>query len=158
MKAYIISIAAASVISAVVTILTPKGWTKYVGIVTGLVVVMCIGQPLLQLMRTDVFEDFKYETERTSENGSQMLMEEIKKELTERIEEDAEQRLKNEFGAECEVSAVVSVDSAGKISGIEEMTVIGGNIDNAAIGRLRDIYGVKKVNYGGAEKITSKQE
>ncbi len=158
MKAYIISIAAASVISAVVTILTPKGWTKYVGIVTGLVVVMCIGQPLLQLMRTDVFEGFRYETEQTSENGTRMLMDEIKKELTERLEKDAEQKLKEEFGAECDVSAVVSVDSAGKICGIEEMTVTGGNIDNAAIGRLRDIYGVKKVNYGGTEKVASKQE
>lgn len=158
MKAYIISIAAAAVISAVVTILTPKGWTKYVGIVTGLVIVMCIGQPLLQLMNTDVFEGFKYAAEQTSESGTRALMDEIKKELTARVEEDAVQRLRSEFGAECEVSARIDVDDAGRIRGIEEMTVTGGNIDNAAIGRLREIYGVKKVNYGRIKKNTSKQE
>lgn len=36
MKAYIISIAVSTVISAVVTMITPEKWSKYVGIVTGL--------------------------------------------------------------------------------------------------------------------------
>lgn len=158
MKGYIISIAVASVISAVITMLTPKGWEKYVGMVTGIVVVMCIGQPLLKLMRTDVFEGFRLETEYHADAGNELLREEIRKELTERVETDAEQRLLNEFGAVCSVSAVISANSAGQITGVEHMTIYGGNIDNAAIGRLRDVYGVKEVELGGSEEFAEKQE
>lgn len=158
MKSYIISIAVASVISAVITMLTPKGWEKYVGMVTGIVVVMCIGQPLLQLMRTDVFEGFRLETRQNAEEGDNGLRDEIRKDLTERIEKDAEQRLRRDFGAECAVSAVVSVNRAGQITGVERMTIYGGNLDNIAIGKLREIYGVKEVELVGAEKNTAKQE
>jgi hypothetical protein len=109
-------------------------------------------------MRTDIFEGFRYETEETSQSGYDELRAEIREELTRQIEDDAKNRLKSEFGADCGVDAVISVDSDGLITGVESMTIFGDGIDNAAIGRLRDIYGVKEVSYGGNQKIASQQE
>lgn len=149
MKAYIISIAAAAVISAAMSMITPAKWSKYVGIVTGMAVVICIAQPLLELMHTNVFEEIEYNTSQSEVSGNFLLTNEIEKELKKRIEEDAQLRLKNEFRVDCSVEADISVNGEGQITGVERMTVRGGNIDSAAVGRLREIYGVKDVKYGG---------
>lgn len=158
MKAYIISIAAAAVISALVSIISPAKWNKYIGIVTGLVVVMCIGQPLLKLMRTNVFERIEYNVQAQQTAGEDDFRKELKEELSRRLADDVKNRLRAEFGVDCSVSVSVSVDEDGKIAGVESMRISGGNIDTAAVGRLREVYGVKKVYYGGNEKITAKQE
>lgn len=158
MKGYIISVAAAAVVSAVMTMLTPKGWSKYVGMVTGLVVVMCIGRPVLELINTDFLEDFDYTIEEHRTEADNQLMEEIQSELKRQVEEDAEARLEKEFGRRCIVNAEISVNHAGQITGIESMTVYGSGIDNAAIGRLREVYGVREVRLDEYSKVSEKQE
>jgi hypothetical protein len=81
MKAYIISIAVSTVISAVVTMITPEKWSKYVGIVTGLVVTVCIAQPIINLMHADVFEGFSYNVTANKSEGESVLYRQIKTEL-----------------------------------------------------------------------------
>lgn len=158
MKGYILSIAAAAVISAVMTMITPEKWSKYVGIITGLLVVVCIGQPLLKLVHSDMFEEIAYDTETHEDYGNEQLVNEIKGELCKRVEEDAKARLMKEFHADCEVKAEVSVNHNGQIEGINSLTIYGGNIDAAAIGRLREVYGAEEVRYGGDQKNLSEPE
>lgn len=151
MKGYIISIAAAAVISAVVNMIAPDKWAKYVGIATGLVIVMCIAAPLYDVIGgTDKFE-FTYESEVSEEMGSDMLRDEIKRELTERVENDAAERLKSEFGKNCTVKATVGVNEKREITGVSEIKVYGDKIDNIAAARLREVYGTEAVSYEGKE-------
>ena len=77
MKTYIISIAVSTVIAAVVNMITPEKWSKYVGIVTGLVVTVCIAQPVISLMHADVFEGFSYNSTQNSDEGEKVLYTQI---------------------------------------------------------------------------------
>lgn len=158
MKEYILSIASAAVISAIMSIITPSKWSKYVGIVTGMTVVVCIGQPLLKLLNTDVFEGFQYEVSQSSKAGEDALFEQIQTELENRIEEDAELRLKTEFNADCDVEAQISINGDGKVEGVKSITIYGTRVDAVAFGRLHELYAPKEVRYGGAEKNSSKSE
>ncbi len=150
-RAYIVIIAAAAVMSAAVNMLSPEKWQKYISVVTGLVMALCIGRPIFAMLNTDIFEGIKYETKQNEADGQTRFATEVKKELEHRIAEDVKNRLKREFGAECDAEADVSVNSAGQISGVNSITVYGGGIDNAAIGRLREVYGAKsvRINRGG---------
>lgn len=159
MKAYIISIAAAAVISAAVSIITPERWAKYVGIVTGLVIVLCIAQPVLNLLRTNVFEGIEIQTQELSTGGNELLFDEVKAELTARVEEDAAARLKTEFMLDCETEADIAVNENGEITGVKSITVYcKRGLDTAAAARLREVYGTAEVKYGGYNKKAEKTE
>ncbi len=158
MKQYIISVAAAAVISAVMNMLAPAKWSKYISIVTGLCVAVCIGRPILALMHSDLLENIKLNSEYTKREGYSQLYAEVRRGLEERIEQDTAVRLKNEFGRECTAEAEISVNGSGQITGVNKITVYGEKIDAAAIGRLRDIYGAGEVVYGGYKKNTQKPE
>ena len=148
MRTYIISVAAAAVISAMVNMIAPERWSKYVGMATGLVVVMCIAQPIFSLMHEDVFEGFSYSAEYGAEAGEEMLRDEIKRQLCERVEEDAEARLRSEFGRECRVEAEIAVNENSEVCGVESMVIFGDGIDAAALARMREVYGVSDVTIG----------
>lgn len=159
MKEYIISIAAAAVISAVVSIITPEKWSKYVGVVTGLVVVLCIAQPIFSLLDADVFSGIEFQSEKTSVDGTDMLRKEIVKELETRVETDAQSRIKTEFMMDCSVDADVSVNEKGEITGVNNITVYSKRRpDTAVMSRLKEVYGVKEVKYGGYNENSEKSE
>lgn len=149
MRSYIISIAAAAVIAAVVNMIAPEKWSKYVGAATGLVVVMCIAHPLFAVFRENVFEGFSYEPQISAEAGEGMLRDEIKTELAKRVGEDASVRIKAEFGRDCRVEADISVNEDGEITGVESLRIFGDSIDTAVLARMREVYGVSEVTYEG---------
>lgn len=147
MKAYIISIAAASIISAVTNMIAPEKWSKYVGIVTGLVITLCIGRPILDIMKADVFEELKFDYTVNTSYTHDEYRKEVITEMEKQIAYDVKSRLKNEFNADCEVVATLCVNDNNEITGIEKFKITGGNIDTAAVGRLREIYDVQEVEY-----------
>ena len=159
MKAYIISIAAAAVISAAVSIITPEKWTKYVGVVTGLVIVLCIAQPVLELLKTNVFEGIEVQTQELNTDGNGLLLNEVKEELAARVGEDAAARLKTEFMLDCEAEADIEVNENGEIAGVKSITVYSKRgLETAAAARLKEVYGAAEVKYGGYNKKAEKTE
>lgn len=159
MKEYIISIASAAVISAVVSIITPEKWAKYVSIVTGLVIVLCIAQPIFSIFKSDVYNDIEFKSSVTDLDGKAVLVQEIKKELKDRVENDTENRLKTEFGFECNVEADISANEKGEITGVNCITVYGRRKpDTEVVSRLKEVYGVNEVKYGGYNENSEKSE
>jgi hypothetical protein len=157
-KSYILSVAVTAVISSIISMLSPAKWSKYVGMITGLAVVICIGQPVFSLLNEDLFKNIQLQTEVIQTNGNNILNQEIKKELAKKVEEDIINRLKNEFALTVSVEADIAVNMAGEIEGIRKITFFGDKPDAAAVGRIRDIYGVREVVYGGNKKIIKKTE
>lgn len=157
-KSYILSVAVTAVISSIISMLSPAKWSKYVGMITGLAVVICIGQPVFSLLNEDLFKNIQLQTEVIQTNGNNILNQEIKKELAKKVEEDIINRLKNEFALTVSVEADIAVNMAGEIEGIRKITVFGDKPDAAAVGRIRDIYGVREVVYGGNKKNIKKTE
>ena len=158
MKAYIISVAAATVISSIMIMITPEKWSKYVGAVTGLVVTICIAQPIVSIMRADLFDGFSYPDTYAKTEGEGLLHQEIKTELEKRINDDAKTRLKSEFNKNCEVETEVELTKTGEVMGIKSMLIYGDKIDAVSIGRMRDVYGAEEVKYGGHKKTAQKSE
>jgi hypothetical protein len=157
-KSYILSVAVTAVISSIISMLSPAKWSKYVGMITGLAVVICIGQPVFSLLNEDLFKNIQFQTEVRQTNGNDILNQEIKKELAKKVEEDIINRLKDEFALTVSVEADIAVNMAGEIEGIRKITFFGDKPDAAAVGRIRDIYGVREVVYGGNKKNIKKTE
>ena len=158
MKAYIISIAVSAIIAAVVNMLSPDKWAKYTGIVTGLVVVLCIGRPILELANTDVFAGFRFDETVLSNKGEMEFRGEVKRELEAQLEGDIKTRVKNEFGRDCEADVTVGVNGSGEITGVDKIIIYGKGFDNAVTGRLRELYGAKEIVTNGSEKVSQKTE
>lgn len=158
MRGYIISIAAATVISAVISMLTPQKWEKYVGVVTGLAVTICIGQPIIRILGSNSFDGFTYTAEQHSTEGSKIFRDEVKKELEQRIENDAAERLRTEFDKECNVEVTADVSESGEVRGISSVLIGGDKVDAVVIGRMREVYGAAEVKYVGTEKTAEKAE
>ena len=55
--------AVTAVVSSIISMLSPAKWSKYVGMITGLTVVVCIGQPVFSLLNEDLFMDMHLQTE-----------------------------------------------------------------------------------------------
>ena len=158
MKTYIVSIAVSTVLCAVVNMLTPEKWSKYVSVVTGFVITICIAQPMISILNKDILDGVSYTVTTNTGEGEEVLYKEIKTQLESRIEEDAETRLRNEFSKECIVNANVNMAADGQVEGVSLITVSGDKIDAVVIGRLREVYVAEQVKYVGTEKTDEKSE
>ncbi len=157
-KSYILSIALATVLGAVMNILTPDKWQKYVGVVTGLVVMLSIAGPIISLIGNDTLSGISYTAETTRTRGEYELYNKVKAELIKRINDDVAKRLKAEFGRTCTAKAEVEMTASGEVRGVETIHIYGDKIDAVAVGRLREVYGAKEVKYVGFEKAAQKSE
>lgn len=158
MKVYIISIAVCTVICAVVNMLTPKNWTNYVGVVTGLVITLSIASPVIGIFGSDFLSGFSYTAKTNAQRGEAVLYNEIKTQLEERINDDAKTRLSEDFAKDCSVRTTVNMSDNGEVSGVKSIYVYGDRIDAVIVGKLREIYDAEEVKYVGLEKTPEKSE
>ncbi len=149
MGAYIIGIVGATVIASVISVLTPDKWDKYVGVVTGVVITLCIARPIISLVNEDIFVGISEVRQESVTEGAEIFAKEIKKEMQSKIAMDVKDRLKAEFGKECVARVEVSVSSQGEVLGVDLISVRGEKIDTVAKSRLREIYGAREVKYAG---------
>lgn len=143
MKAYILTIIGATLLSAYASNLAPDSWRKYVKIITGLVLIICILSPVKSLVSTDLFADFDINEFGDIEGKTQEEL--IVAELSERLEADIAERMKNEFNLNVEASVKISINDNGEIEGVKEIRTRGDTLTNAAKSRLCEVYGVAEV-------------
>lgn len=143
MRAYILTIIGATLLSAYASNLSPESWRKYVKIITGLVLIICILSPLKTLVRTEWFENF--DITQVSEAEGKTQTELISEELSERVETDIEARLRSEFNINASARVKISVNDKGEIAGVKEIRVRGAPLTPAAKKRLGEVYGTDEV-------------
>lgn len=143
MKAYILTIIGATLLSAYASNLAPESWRKYVKIITGLVLIICILSPLKTLVKTDWFGDFDIAEISGVEGKTQTEL--ISEELSERVKDDIEERLRNEYNINASARVKISVNDKGEITGVKEIRVSGANLSAAAKNRLCEVYGTDEV-------------
>lgn len=143
MKEYIITVIGATVLSAMANILSPDSWRKYIGVITGFIIISCIIAPVSKLADADLFSDFdEFYEDRT--DYKQVERNFIIKQLEGNIEEDIEKRFKDEFNDE--VSAVVDleVNENNEIEGVSHIKITGCDGALNKTERLCEIYGIKR--------------
>ncbi|MDO5398098.1 MAG: stage III sporulation protein AF [bacterium] len=146
MTAYISSIIAAAVLSGAASLLSPEKWRKYVGMITGVVILCTIISPLSEIKATDIFDSLesRISTQETAE-GEELRLDMIKNELSSRINSDIEERIKREFGTNIKARAEIGADSEGNITGVNKI-VIDGKLTETAVNRLCEVYGIEKAS------------
>lgn len=143
MKGYILTIIGATLLSAYASNLAPENWRKYVQIITGLVLIICILSPIKSLVKTDFFSDFDIAEISGVEGKTQTEL--VAEELAERVEADIEERLKNEFGINVTAKVQISVNDKDEIAGVKEIHVSGAKLGKSAKDRLCEVYGTDGV-------------
>ena len=146
MKAYIISIIGAALTAAFADMLSPDKWRKYVQMITGIVIISCIIAPLKGIFSEDLFGGFG--DFRSSETeGGEIQRALVVDELTKRIEADIAERLRKEFNISVTAEVEINVNDNNEIEGVERIRLFGEGVDNRVENRLKEVYGVREVEY-----------
>lgn len=142
MKAYIITIIGATLLSAMAGILAPEKWRGYVQVITGLVIISCIISPAASIVRSDIFDGFDSVEQNIAESENlqaDLVMEELKK----RINDDIKARMEKEFSLSVTADCDIRVNEEGAIEGVDSVRIYGDKLTDRARSRLCEVYGLK---------------
>lgn len=142
MKAYIITIIGATLLSAVAGILAPEKWRGYVQIITGLVIISCIVSPITSIVKSNIFDGFEHINDNivnSDDVQSGLVLEELKK----RINADISERMEKEYNLNVKAECEIRLNSDGEIEGVESVRVSGDKLTDRARLRLCEVYGLK---------------
>lgn len=144
MKTYIIQIAGAAILSVFADMFSPGGWKKYMGIITGIILMTVIVAPITGFWGKDVFLGYTESAEYT-EQGTQIYGDMLKKEFSKSIAIDVRERIWNEFSVDTVVETEVETDENGNIERILKIIVSGNDLKQEIADRISYIYEVDEV-------------
>ncbi len=147
MKSYLMNIIGAVLICVFTDIVLPDKWSKYIKIITGLIIITAIASPLENKLNLD-FSEHIDQAQKFQSNGEEYTALLIKEELENTIKTDIEQRILDEFDKEIECNVSVGLNSENKISGILRVNLIG-DVNSKMLSRIEEIYAPKEVLANG---------
>ena len=159
MKSYIITIIGAALLSSIGAMLTPDSMKKYVSVITGFIIIAAIVSPLSSLTKINIFSGFD-EISLNTQNYEQIYSQSVEKALTDRIESEIEERLKDEFQINADVSVSLLVENEN-IKSIKNITISTATPNKNIVKRLMEVYNVNEVTVNGKKYIkenNTKQE
>ena len=143
MRGYFMMVVGAAVLSALASIMTPEKWRKYIQLVTGIVILCCITSPIAAFLGSDGGFSIP-EISSAADYDEDMHKDIVIEELRERIEEDIEERMKREYGAQIIAEVKIDINENNEIEGVTRI-YIRGKLNEAAKQRLCEIYGVDMI-------------
>lgn len=142
MREYVLSIATMAVICSLSDIIIPKSWQRYVGLLTGALLLLTLIAPLAKFRGLEIrlpdTPDFPI-TDFNTKNS-------IKERLEERISVDIQERISTEFKIKTNPRVTVNTDEDGAIAGVAEISL---DIKSspAVSARLCEIYAPEKITW-----------
>ena len=140
MREYIILVAMASIISAIVDILSPENWRKYIRIVTGFLILAVLISPVAKFKNIEIFNS--QESFQASEIPTRDL---VVAELQKRVERDIEERILVEFKREATAIAELDIDSEHRIRGVKRIRLSLKKAPDGLRERLLEVYGCENI-------------
>ena len=147
MKEYLMRIIGAVLICVFADMLLTEKWSKYIKIITGLIIISAISSPIQKPLKLD-FKEYFNETKQFETDGITYSVELIKKELEKTLENDINKRFIGEFKQDIKAEVEVSLNDENKISGVEKINLIG-SINQEMINRINEIYAPEEVFING---------
>ena len=142
MTNYVTSIVAAAIFAGMASVLSPEKWRKYVGMITGIVIICIVISPIMKTNTVKIFDDFNSKISSAEiEDGEKIRIEMISTKLEEGINRDIEQRMKTEFDINVKATAEVGFNDEGKVTGVNAIK-IKGKLKPEAAKRLCEVYGI----------------
>ncbi len=147
MKEYLMRIIGAVLICVFADMLLEEKWSKYIKIITGLIIISAISTPLQKPLNLD-FKEYFNETKKLEADGTQYSLVLIREELEKSLENDINSRFIEEFNQDIKAQVDVSLNDENKISGVEKINLIG-SINQKMIDRINEVYAPKEVLING---------
>lgn len=138
MKGYLMQIVGAVLICVFADIVLPDKWSKYVKIITGLIIISTIASPLEKPLNFN-FNKYFRESEKLEIDGEEYQRLLIKKELETNIATDIKTRISDEFNTDINADVEIEINDEDKISGIDKIS-LRGNINQKIVDRINEIY------------------
>lgn len=152
MKNYILKIAGGTVLAVFADIFSPPGYKKYMGAVTGIILIAIVMSPVEELKNIELGLTYA-ESEASSavNSGEQIYGELLKKEFSERIATDVRERIREEFSKDVSAEVTVETNDDGGISKIVRIVIIGTEPDEKISERIAYVYDVDEVVMNGGK-------
>lgn len=145
MKAYIIQIIGGALLAVFADIFSPAEWKKYIGVITGIILITIIITPLAKLKNTNVLSSYRSFDTETQVRGEEIYSDMLKKEFSENLALDIKERVKDEFSKEVSVEVSVEMNEKGGIKKITKIVLHGIEPNKEICGRISYIYNVDEV-------------
>ena len=143
MREYMITVTGGAVLAAVAHMISPEKWTKYIRIITGIMIVSIIVSPVSVLIDGDIFSGYgEY-----SFDGEYLQQEAVNEEMEKKLAEDVVRRIKSEYGEEAEAEVVLTVNDRMQIEGVGEVKIW--NVKNREAVRelIQKVYMPLKISF-----------
>lgn len=148
MKSYIMQIVACAIVAVFADILSPKGWGKYVAIITGIFLFSCILSPLARWKNIDTVFDYEQQKSDYSDEGNEIYKNMLEMEFSKNVSMDVKEKIRQEFLKDVEVWTEIEISEEGEIEKIKKITIKGENITEDIKRRISYIYNVDEVVIG----------
>ena len=148
MRTYLMNLAGAIIVTAFSDVLLPDKWSKYVKIITGLIIISAIATPVKDKINFDI-SSYLSESEQLSQQGEEYSKKLVANELERKINEDCELRILEEFNIDSKVLCTISINEKNEITGIEEINIIAQNVGKEVVSRINEVYAPKEVRING---------
>lgn len=143
MKGYLIKIIGAVLICVFTDIALPDKWSKYVKIITGLIIISTIASPLEKPLNLNI-KDYFIISDKLEMNGEEYQRSLITDELEKNISEDIRIRISDEFDKDVKADVKIKINEDNKISGIDKISLYG-DINKEILNRINEIYAPKEI-------------
>ncbi len=145
MKEYILKIVGVSLLAAFSEHLVDKKWKKYINLISGFMIISVLLSPFTFKRDIKIFDEFELKSDYSKE-GNEILYENVKKELEEKVASDLERRVLEEFSENVTADVTVLCDKNGKIEKVKKIT-IKGRENQKITDRVKFIYGADEVTW-----------
>lgn len=142
MREYIILIAGAAVLSALSEIMSPEGWKKYIGVITGLVIVSVAAAPIAKLKHIDLRDFENVSAAEDTVKLQDYSTSRVSEELEERVKEDIKDRIMREYGRECDVKVRLDINEDNKIAGVKGVELHMSRPPEELKEKIGEMYGI----------------
>ena len=147
MKAYLMRIVGAVLISIFTEIALPEKWGKYTKIITGIIIIAAIVSPVENAFNIDLKKHFNT-PEKLEINAEEYSISLIKEEFEKTVANDIKQRMSDEFNKDIIAEVSVRINEENKISGIRSINLIG-TVNDLMVNRINEIYAPEEVLING---------
>ena len=145
MKEYILKIVGVSLLAAFSEHMADKKWKKYINLISGFMIISVLLSPFTFNRDIKIFDEFKLDSD-YSEEGNEILYENVKRELEKKIASDLKRRVLEEFSENVTADVTVLCDKDGKIEKVKSIT-LKGRKNQKITDRVKFIYGADEVTW-----------
>lgn len=143
MREYMITVIGGAVLAALAHTVSPEKWTKYIKIVTGIMIVSIIVSPVSVLINGDIFSDFE-ESTYIEENLHEKA---VISQTEQKLSEDVISRIKTELGEDIIAEVVLEVDNDMQVEGVDLIKVWNGQNRERIKKILTEVYLPSEISF-----------